>query len=277
MGVAQVAPLASWYRLKTASGYADKKVFRQCTDVSVKKSANRFWAISNAYDFSLNTESNLDMLIESGQRLKSGNTCTVASTEMHGKIIVIKRYNIKGFIHALGRAFRQSRAAVSWANAHRLKLLNIATAQPVALLETRKYGCVRGKAYFLSKYVDAPDAVQFFKQTTSTAQRSDGIKNICSLLYKLYLLKISHGDMKATNIKILGCEPVLIDLDAMQQHKYTSAAEAAHVRDLKRLMHNWQNEPALYNAFVKTFKVVYPDISVLEQAGIASNKELVTQ
>jgi tRNA A-37 threonylcarbamoyl transferase component Bud32 len=278
MDVAQVALLANRYRLKTASAYADKKVFRQCTDITVSHSNARFWAKSNAYDLpQLSAETDLDALLERGRRLKTGNTCTIALIELNNIKIVIKRYNIKGWIHALSRAFRPSRAAVSWANGHRLKLLNIATANPVALLETMKFGCLRSKAYYLSEYVDAPDMAEFFKQIQNATKRSEGVKNICTLLYKLYLLKISHGDMKATNIKILDGQPVLIDLDAMRQHKSASATNAAHVRDLKRLMQNWQNEPALYNAFVKTFKVVYPDISMLEQAGILSNKELVTR
>lgn len=278
MEAAQVAPLANRYRLKTASAYADKKVFRQCTDVSVKRSNARFLAMSNAYDLpQFDAQFDLDALIEAGRLLKNGNTCTIALSELNHNQIVIKRYNIKGWAHALSRAFRPSRAAVSWANAHRLRLLNIATANPVALLETRIFGCFRGKAYYLSAYVDAPDATEFFKQAQNAAQRTEGVKNICTMLYKLYLLKISHGDMKAANIKVLDAEPLLIDLDAMKQHQHAVLAKFAHIRDLKRLMQNWHNEPALYNAFVKTFKVVYSDISVLEQAGIVSNKELVTR
>jgi hypothetical protein len=67
---------------------------------------------------------------------------------------------------------------------------------------------------------------------------------------------------------------VLIDLDSMQQHSTYARSSVAHLRDLNRFMQNWQNEPALYNAFVKTFKVVYPDISILVKAGIGQNKDM---
>ncbi|HSF71478.1 MAG TPA: hypothetical protein VLA25_04240, partial [Methylotenera sp.] len=83
--------------------------------------------------------------------------------------------------------------------------------------------------------------------------------------------QISHGDMKATNIKMQGTQPVLIDLDSMRQHRKTNLT--AHVRDLQRFMQNWKDNTSLYNAFVKTFKVVYPDDSLLIRAGIATNKE----
>ncbi len=270
MDVAHVAPLANRYRLKAVSNYADKKVFRTCTDVSVSQSASGFQAWSSAFDFPDGLE--WDALIAGGVLLKNGNTCTVALAEIAGRQVVIKRYNIKGMRHALSRALRPSRAAVSWANAHRLKLLNIATAQPVALIETRKFGLLRGKAYFLSEFVNALDATQFFAQTQNKLLRAEAVKNICTLFYRLYLLQISHGDTKATNIKMQDAMPVLIDLDSMRQHRRPCLK--AHVRDLRRFMQNWQNQPTLYNAFVKTFRAVYADTRPLEQAGVFENIKL---
>ena len=75
--------------------------------------------------------------------------------------------------------------------------------------------------------------------------------------------------MKATNIKVLTDGWVLlIDLDSMQQHKVGIAAKKAHVRDIKRFMRNWKDQPSLYNAFVKAFKVVYADHAILQTAEI---------
>jgi len=253
ISAAQVTPLANRYRLKAVRNYADKKVFRNCTDVSVSQSKSAFLAWSNVFD--LPEKLDLDTLVASGKMLKNGNTCTVALAEIAGRQVVIKRYNIKGLGHAFSRALRPSRAAVSWANAHRLKLLGIPTAAPIALLETRKFGLLRGKAYFLSEYADAPDAFEFFAQTKDKLLWADAVKNICLLFYRLYLLQISHGDMKATNIKIQGTTPLLLDLDVMRQHN--KPCLKAHVRDLQRFLQNWQNQPILYNAFVKTFRTVY--------------------
>ena len=68
-------------------------------------------------------------------------------------------------------------------------------------------------------------------------------------------------------------KPVLIDLDSMRQHKTYFTSRVAHLKDLSRFMQNWQNAPALYNAFVKTFKVVYPDMLILIKAGIGANRD----
>ena len=268
--------LANFQRLKVASYYADKKVFRPCTDVKVTALRGIFYAASRAYeniDLPVTIEQ-LDQLVTPQKTIKSGNTCTVATAQISDATIVIKRYNIKSVWHGLSRALRPSRAAISWANAHRLQLLGIATAKPVALLETRRFG-LRGRAYFLSEYIEAPDVAQYFAQTQNKTERAEAVKNIVTLFYKLYLLHISHGDMKFSNIKMQGSQPVLIDLDSMHQHAFIN--QAAHARDLQRFMRNWQNDNALYNAFVKTFKVVYPDDSMLIKAGIKTNKEIVSQ
>ena len=40
--------------------------------------------------------------------LKQGNTCTLWQMQVDGRQLVVKRYNIKSFVHRLNRAFRQS-------------------------------------------------------------------------------------------------------------------------------------------------------------------------
>ena len=267
MKVAQVAPLANWYRLKNARDYADKKVFRTCTDVKVTAMRGLLYAVSGAYKniaLPINVI-DLDALITPQSTIKNGNTCTVAVAPFADKKIVIKRYNIKNFWHGLSRALRPTRATKSWANAHRLQLLNIATANPVALVESRLFG-LRGKAYFLAEHIEAPDIAEFFNITRDKPQRAAAVKNIATLFYKLYLLQVSHGDTKASNIKIQNNQPVLIDLDSMCQHSLVGRALQAHVRDLRRFMQNWKTEPSLYNAFIKTLRVVYQDQTPLDMA-----------
>lgn len=273
---AKLVNMANRHRLQAASRYADKKVFRQCADVNVI--AVRDLLVASSSDANINVPISLpelDALIQPHNLLKNGNTCTVALAEIGSKKIVVKRYNIKNFWHGISRAFRPSRAAISWANAHRLSILDIATAKPFALIEQRRLsflaGGLRGKAYFLAEYLDLPDVAEYFACTHDKAQRAEAIKNIVTLFYKLFLLQISHGDTKATNIKMQGTLPVLIDLDSMRQHRKINVA--AHVRDLQRFMQNWQDNASLYNAFVKTFKVTYPDDSMLIKAGITTNKE----
>ena len=262
--------LVNQHRTVVASHYADKKVFRQCTDVNIYRQSRLFEAVSSGFSseqlpISVHT---CNRLIEEGISLKKGNTCTVSLAEVDGIKTVIKRYNIKGFWHGINRAFRQTRAADSWANSHRLNILGIATPKPIALIEER-FGSFRSKAYFLSEYLDAPDASTFFAQIKNKKSQAEAIQNIVEMFYRMYWLKLSHGDMKATNIKVLDGKPYLIDLDSMQQHAWDFVAKKRHAKDLKRFMRNWQDQPTLYNRFVKAFFAVYADSQVLRLAGLS--------
>lgn len=259
-------------RWQATTRYADHKVFRECTDVSVKQNAQQYLAITQTFSMAL-TDLNaqtLDDWMQDAVLLKDGNTCTVSLATIAAQPMVIKRYNIKNIGHNFSRMWRPSRAAISWANAHRLQLLDLPTPKPIALLETRYMG-LRGKAYFLSEYVEAPDLAEAFNTITESLQRAALVKAVVQLCYRLHLLRISHGDFKATNIKVVNGQPVLIDLDSMQQHRSAYFAQRAHVKDLQRLMQNWKDDTSLYNAFIKSFKVVYADHAPLIQAKILSN------
>jgi tRNA A-37 threonylcarbamoyl transferase component Bud32 len=258
------------YRINAAKKYSESKVFRQCTDVNVHYSAKQFLAVStylNVSDHVVNEiNSNfLDALIEKSLVIKDGRTCTVGKVEFADHSIVIKRYNIKNIGHAISRAFRRTRASLSWANAHHLHILGILTPQPIVLLENRFFG-IRSKAYFISTYIDAPDAKVYFEQNKN--QHRVAIKNIVHLFYQLHLLKLSHGDMKSSNIKMIDESPCLIDLDSMHQHRYDFFALKAHVQDLQRFMQNWQRQSTLYNMFVEEFSAVYLDHKALRLAGL---------
>lgn len=248
-------------RHQVTTDYADKKVFRTCTDVKVTQNFSQFMAIRSGFDVEKLALASLDQhLAEPRRNIKNGNTCTVAQVEIAGRQVVIKRYNIKNFWHGINRAVRVSRAAKSWANAHRLIISDIATATPLALFEQR-LGCLRRRAYFLTEYVDAPDALQFFAQSLRLEQKETVARNLASLFYKLYLLKYSHGDCKASNIKIVDSAPVLIDLDAMQVHFGSIFSDfrfkKKHIKDLQRLMKNWENDHETTRLLKQALQFVY--------------------
>jgi tRNA A-37 threonylcarbamoyl transferase component Bud32 len=253
-------------------GYVNEKIFRTCTDIHVESGNRFFLAIARPYlNAGLRQVLNQpDSLLQEGasKRLKSGNTCTVSLNEVEGRKIVVKRYNIKNFWHGLGRALRVTRAAASWSNAHRLMMYDIPTAAPIALLEKR-YGIIRRQAYLLAEYIDAPDVDAFFADATVDMARKTQIANsIARMFYKLYLLRIEHGDFKATNMKIVDGQPYLIDLDSMREYRCNWRFSRRHVRDLRRFMRNWQADAATTNILIAAFRAIYKDTSPLDKAGI---------
>ncbi len=258
---AEVWLLTQKIRHQVATGYADKKVFRNCTDVKVTRSFKRFQAVASDFCVESQALASLDVfLADSTLNIKNGNTCTIAKAMLANRSVIVKRYNIKSFWHGLNRAFRVSRAAKSWANAYRLMICNIATPKPLALVEER-FGCFRRRAYYLSEYVDAPDVMQFFELCTKLEDKETVAHNLAALFYKLYLLKFSHGDCKATNIKIINLAPVLIDLDGLQDHFGNVFGngwfERKHIKDLQRLMKNWANDAEVTALLKQAFLLEY--------------------
>lgn len=259
-------------RQQVASSYADKKVFRTCTDVKVTRHFRYFTAIANGFLVGETTLHHLDVLLANvSDNIKNGNTCTITKANIANQQVVVKRYNIKGVLHGLTRAFRKSRAAISWANAYRLGILNIATPKPLALVEER-FGHLRGRAYFVSAYLEAPDVAQFFAQAHPVETKQAAAYEVASLFYRLNLLKISHGDCKASNIKIKDGKPVLLDLDAMQANPWFF--DQKHVKDLRRFMRNWQNDADTTLLFKQAFVAAYNEVDdpwvmpLLYRAGI---------
>ncbi|MBU3735937.1 MAG: hypothetical protein FGM62_03060, partial [Methylobacterium sp.] len=263
----------AWHRLRAARRFADHKVYRNCSDIAVQTAFRQFLAIVRQPGLT-ELRACLDHLPALVRRpdlcfLKRGNTCTVMACPLDGRDRVIKRYNIKSFWHALSRAWRPSRAARSWSNAHRLGMLGIETARPLALVESR-WGPLRGKAYFFSDQVPGRDARVLFDDTqVSMETRRQVASAIAAMLHKLWRLGLVHGDLKAGNILVTADgRPVMLDLDAMFEARCRWQLRRGHVRDLRRWMKNWQDAPQTAELMQAALKAVYQNDDILRAAGI---------
>lgn len=234
--------------------YLDK-AFRDCTRFKCESAFNHFLVCErDAFDQPMeDLLRNPDAYIEQGEILKAGNTATVARVQIDGRSLVVKRYNIKSPWHALSRAFRKSRAWTSWANAFHMEFLGIPSLRPLAMLEHR-LGPFRGKAYFITEYIDGPDALAFLRGMKQTNGEPEALAN---LLQYLSNSRISHGDLKATNFLMGSNGPVIIDLDAMRQHKDPEQFQKAFNKDIDRFMKNWEDQPELASRFEGLLK--FPD------------------
>jgi tRNA A-37 threonylcarbamoyl transferase component Bud32 len=220
------------------------------------KSFNRFFLCRHEYytsemaSFLDNPEKMLDDPVT--QYLKKGRTSTVARVVIDGRPLVVKRYNIKGFLHGLRRAFMVTRAQHSWQNAMRLREMGILTPEPVGFME-RRFGPLRNTAYFISEYVEGPRAINYFKGADH-GEMEEVAGEIAEIFNKLKSGKISHGDMKATNIIIDNGKPSLVDLDAMRSHTSRMCFMRAHRKDIRRFFKNWEAVPQAASLFEESFR-----------------------
>lgn len=190
--------------------------------------------------------SNLDASIASGHIYKTGGAATVARIEHSQHTLVVKRYNIKNVLHWCKRFWRPSRAWHSWQAGHRLRVLGIATPQPLAVIENRFCG-LRGSAWLISEYCGEQDIIdRLASYQDSGAVPEIEINALVVLLNALIREKISHGDLKGHNILWHQQRCYLIDLDAMQQHQRMGSFARAYMKDRTRLLRNWPQDSPLY-------------------------------
>ncbi len=176
----------------------------------------------------------IDALMNKGQVLKNGNTCYVCRVTWDDKDVVVKRYNHKGLIHSLRHTIKRSRAHRGWLHAHRLSMLNIATPKPLAYIEQRR-GPLVWNSYLVTEYVQGRRLYDFLRDDNITEQqRSKVIQQIKQLLDELGKHRITHGDLKHTNILITENGPVLTDLDGAKVHKCNWIYSVRRRKDLRR-------------------------------------------
>lgn len=177
----------------------------------------------------------IDNLMDEGAILKDGGTSYVSRLMWNNKDIVVKRYNHKGLIHSLRHTIKRSRARRGWLHAHRLRMLGIPTSKPLAYIEQRKAGLI-WKSYLVTEYVEGQKLYDFLRDTKiSEEERSMMNQQIVKLLDKLGKYRITHGDLKHSNILITGNSPVITDLDAMKAHKWDWSYKTNRTKDIAHL------------------------------------------
>lgn len=228
----QVARVRAW-RLGDFLG----KTVRDCTLFAVEQSATRFSAVVREQAEQLaGLLASPDRAIDAGSLLKGGGTSTVARVVVADRVLLIKRYNLKDLRHALGRLWRPSRAWHSWREAHRLRFLGIATPEPLALIEER-VGPLRRRAWLISEFCAGPSLLSHLAADREPPE--DEATAILALFESMHEQRISHGDLKATNLLWDAGQVMVIDLDAVVQHRSAAAHARAWRRDRARLLRNW--------------------------------------
>jgi tRNA A-37 threonylcarbamoyl transferase component Bud32 len=174
--------------------------------------------------------------------LKQGNTCTVKSVMIGQQRYVIKRYNAKGILYELRHIGQFSRAKKSWINAHLLRFIGVKTPEPIALIEqTPALG--QRCSYFISQYQVGDNSWQFFcHQPSDKIHQQNAANNLLQTLQQLCQQRITHGDLKGSNLLIHQQQTWLIDLDGLQQHRYIYFFNQHWQRDKTRFLQNWEKK-----------------------------------
>jgi tRNA A-37 threonylcarbamoyl transferase component Bud32 len=237
LDLAAIQKRISYWRLWRAKDLVNKSV-RDCSLFKVDKSSSSFISVRREEADSLGRLiENPDAFLAGGKPLKQGGSATVSLVDYGGRALVIKRYNIKNWRHALSRCWRPSRAWHSWQIANALRALGIATPDPLAMLERRCAG-LRRQAWLISSYAPGQDIIHHTQQGLDPALEQALIR----LFSAMKEARLSHGDMKGSNLLYENGSLVIIDLDAARLHRKQSDFVSAFNRDRSRLLRNWPED-----------------------------------
>jgi len=152
---------------------------------------------------------------------------------IEGRSYIVKRYNLKSFVHRVRRWFKP-RARRAWRNGHHLASVGVSTAKPIALLE-HKWSWARGVCYLVMPDVGNQDLARALAAAPQDFECY--APGTLAVLRALQAAGLQHGDLKATNFVLADDRVVLIDYDALRSGPSDP--------DWQRFLANWSAQPRL--------------------------------
>lgn len=202
---------------------------------------------ANGNDFSRLVDEFEEYLSTTDKAFKHDRTTTVKPLKLASNSYVLKRYNARSAWHKIKRALRASRAQRCWCMSFHFQRAGLNVAEPVMVLEDR-FGPVTKHAYLVNALLNGQELLTLLPSMSAGEQII--VKEAVTEAFKqLREHRISHGDMKASNLLWVDQKLFFIDLDAAQKHRSKLSWQLANKKDRKRFLKNWQAHPELLALF----------------------------
>ncbi len=182
--------------------------------------------------------------------LKCDRRAVVASFMHDGTRYVAKYFPIAGLWERARQLPRRTRAERSWHNAHYLLRHDVATPAPIAAVV---YGGapLRHGSLYVSRFAEGPRCREFLNATDVRSEDAAAcIDSLVELFARMRHARVSHGDMKDTNLILTDDRPTLLDVEGVCVHRSDLRLARAVDRDRQRLLRNWVDKPHLRRRFV---------------------------
>ncbi|RBP48883.1 lipopolysaccharide kinase InaA family protein [Arenicella xantha] len=189
------------------------------------------------------------LLADTADALKHDRTTTVMRVPVRDDWLILKRYNPRNAWHKVKRALRRSRARRCWNMSYAFQQAGLNVARPIMMCEHR-FGPFRGNAYFASELLDGSELLTALPQMDE-ANQAKVKQALDDAFQRMRSAKISHGDLKASNLIWSNNALYFIDLDAAKQHWTLFGWHRSHRKDRRRFLKNWQDSPMLSSLFNK--------------------------
>ena len=186
-------------------------------------------------------------MMNASKVFKNDLTTSVAQLDLKAGQYIAKRYNARNIKHHFTRAVRKSRAQRCWDMSFEFARIGLNVATPAMMYEKR-VGPFRLDAYFVNEKLSGVELLTALP-TMTQGQKEQVVVQIHDAFSKMRKAKVTHGDMKATNLMWVDEQLYFIDLDASKCHCSDLSFARANNKDKKRFMKNWKDKPELLALF----------------------------
>lgn len=135
------------------------------------------------------------------QLLKASRHGMVAIVPAPREAMVIKRFDARHFVDRWIGRWRRSPALHCYRMAYRLQTAGIPVAKPLAFVEQVRHGQLLHSYMFMEHLEETTDLSEYWKRGDDH-QRRHATRQLAGIVHKMHCYRISHRDMKATNILV---------------------------------------------------------------------------
>jgi len=146
--------------------------------------------------------------------LKSDERVRISRVDSGERRVIVKESPARGLARSIADALRGSAGRRAWRAGHGLRARGIGAAQPLAFLEERRLGLPRRSLVVLEDLRPAPDAFEASRREPEAA-----LDALARLAVRLHQRGVDHGDLKCTNVHLIGPAPFraeLVDLEGVR-------------------------------------------------------------
>ena len=176
------------------------------------------------------------------------------------KKLVIKRHNYKSRWNKFKRFFRPTRSSRNWYYSHFLISKGLFVPPPVAFVEKRICGVLRGMSHFIYEYVEGITGEAYFQNNLESAEKIEqGMDMVVSLVNRIRQLGIIHGDIRMSNLIFKDNRICLLDFDDIRPIKWYKPKRVNNrdIRGLKKDIY-YNIPPALQHKFLSKLESPTP-------------------
>jgi tRNA A-37 threonylcarbamoyl transferase component Bud32 len=208
-------------------------------------------------------------------RLKDSRSATVAelAVAVHGVVrpVIYKRFRLTSRLDPWVNRLRRPAALRSWVHGHGLRERCLPTPRPLAVLHRTRGGLVREGYLLMEKVEDARDLHRFLADLAvlpSNERRAslrERIEQVARLVRQMHRCRLSHRDLKASNVLLTADGIHLIDLVGVTRHR--KLGRRRKVQNLARLHASFWNLPLLTRTDKLRFLRVYLQLGLFGRSG----------